>query len=116
MKKLSIILLMAFCFILTGCEPKDQPAKVRFQNVMSDQFSFSYGLKFGEAIYEGPLAYGVTTAYYETSAGNHSLEAKSNYGNWITLSSASFMVQGGKNYTLSILGTTEVPYFQLAEN
>lgn len=116
MKKLSIIFLMAICFLLAGCDASEHTANVRFQNVMSDQFSFSYGLKFGEAVYEGPLAYGVTTKYYETSSGSHSLEAKSLYGSWLTLSSATFMVEGDKNYTLSILGTAETAYFQLVED
>ncbi len=116
MKKLSILLLMTIGFILAGCEVRERNANVRFQNVMSDQFSFSYGLKFGEAVYEGQLAYGVTTQYYETSSGNHTLEAKSVYGSWLTLSSATFMVEGGKNYTISILGTAQTAYFQLAED
>jgi len=108
--------LLAIGLLLAGCEVLNPTADVRFQNLMSDRFSFPYGLRLGEATYEEPLLYGQSSPYYSTSPGKHSVQAKSNNGSWITISNGSMTVEANMVYTLVISGTHENSTFQLIED
>ncbi|MBW8003526.1 MAG: hypothetical protein FVQ80_16180 [Planctomycetes bacterium] len=78
MKKIFRYLLVGiaivFIFVNLGCPLEGNKAHVRFQN--STDYTLFYGVKYGDAVYNGEVPPGFISAYYETEPGTYSLQAK----------------------------------------
>jgi hypothetical protein len=110
-----LILFVLVIIIFTGCSLLSYSTQVRFQNSMSD-FNFFYGLKFGDAEYIGSLSMGEVTTYLSTAPGDYTVQAKSNAGEWITISSGSLTAEIGHKYTIALLGSAAYSYFQIIQD
>ena len=111
MKKIFRYLLVGiaivFIFVNLGCPLEGNKAHVRFQNLTD--VTLLYGIKYGDAVYNGQVPPGFVSAYYETEPGTYSLQAKDASGNWLTISTGSLSVRGDHEYT--IVGEGALGYY-----
>ncbi len=114
----ALLALFGSCNVLFGPDGlSPQAAEVRFQNVTTD-FSFYYGLGFGDAVFEftpsSSFDPGEVTDYAESDPGSYSVQAKTNNGSWVTAFDGTATVEAGGKYTIVIQGTNPDYYASIA--
>ena len=115
-KFLLVGIVVVFIFVNLGCklDEEEKKAEVRFQN--SSDLTLFYGIKYGDAVYNGEVAPGFISGYYETKPGNYSLQTKDINGNWLTVSDESLSVEGGHKYTIVGIGTAGVYFWGIIQD
>jgi len=106
MKKI-LFVAAAMVLLLGGCQnPTTGSAKaqVRFSNRTMDA-QFPYGLKLGDAAYNGGLIPGDVTSYFETTPGTYSLSVKTSTGAWANAATGTATLEASKKYTVVISGS-----------
>ena len=86
---------------------------VRFQTSFTDGTYLSYGIRLGNAVYNGSLYPGNVTSYKSTEGGTYSVQLKGADGLWYTDSLGSFYVAGGHSYTVVICGILSSYWYNL---
>ncbi len=114
-KFLLVGIVIVFIFVNLGCKlDEENKAEVRFQN--GTDVTLLYGVKYGDAVYNGEVAPGFISGYYETAPGTYSLQAKDINGNWLTISDGSLSVEGGHKYTIVGTGTLGVYFWNVVQD
>lgn len=107
---IKVLMLVAFSTLLMSCQqPIDKvSASIRFQNltyISGEEFTIGYGIKYGNAVHEGPVGFAATTPYYPITQGNYSIMMKTSSGSWLTVSAGSMPSPSSSGkYTIVITG------------
>ena len=89
------------CLTILACGLKPE---VRFFN--SSTYNITYGVRFGDASYDGALLEGELTSYYATEPGTYdSIYLKNGDGDWIVVETGSWLIENGSSYTVIYAGT-----------
>lgn len=123
MKKILVMFLLVLSsFAWIGCldeEKKDDPvAYISFSNVTTD-YTISYGIRFGEAEWNGSLAPDANTwdewgtQGVEIEPGSYSVEMKDASGNWTVVSTGTLTAEKDHVYDVVISGTNPSYSFSL---
>jgi hypothetical protein len=105
MKKNRIVLLLALASILlASCSFTPSTSQVKIKNSITD-FQFLYGLRLGDAEFEGSLQPDQSTSYLAITPGSYYVEAKTSSAAWVEISSSKLDVSAGKTYTLTLTGS-----------
>lgn len=121
MKKMIVILAVLALALGAGCYSGDEDdgekkASVRFQNA-SDDIVINYGIKLGGAAYVGSLSMGQYTDYYSSDPGSYSVQLRDGFGNWVTDSLGSFVINDGHDYTVMLDGNiNSYMYYLIIDN
>lgn len=117
MKRRIIVLVCAIflSLLVSACSllfPKE--AEVRFQN-LSD-FTLFYGVRYGDAEYIGTVPPGFISQCYTTSPGTYSLQARTDSGSWMTISTGSLTVEADHKYTIVGTGSGGVYFWNIVQD
>jgi len=110
MAKWYLVFLSIFCLLFMACSKTsdDGQAYIRYQNMMSGTYKdIHYGVRMGDAVFEGSLPSPSVSGYYSTDEGSYSVQWKNSAGTWITVSAGALSVKADKHYTLGMTGDTD---------
>ena len=125
MKYLSLVFICLSLLVLGGCQSPTSSSsqsnlQLRYQYLLSNggqPTQLNYGVRCGDAEYDGALTYGTYSPYESMTPGAYVVQFKESNGQWATVSesSADFTGKSGK-WTMTILGDISSFSFRWAQD